>query len=221
MIPATAWDGDTREWTVLGRARDRQARLRNARIQACRRLKIEEDHHVVKMMTAAAMFEETRIKAAANWTGGFNLLAFLFAHPETDSIRTLDVRGEYFDIRSGSTWDLFFPGYYRSDHDGNFERQCGARPVGNGFANDWYFNPREFDTFRRRIETESAERWQYSGEADLVVATAYLPDAGDLSVDWESVKSAVDICSAKMRQVDAGSSAAWVRCPGACNRTAM
>lgn len=160
MIAATAWDGDTRGWTVLGRARDRQARLRNARIQARRRLKIEEDHHVVKMMTAAAMFETTRLHAAANWSGGFNLLAFLFAPPDSEAIRTLDTRGDYFDIRSGNTWDLFFPGYYQSDRSERFERECGGRRVGYDFASDWYFNPTEFDSFRQHIENESAGRWQ-------------------------------------------------------------
>jgi len=187
VIPATGWDGDARGWTVLDRMQDRQARMLNARTQARRRL--ERDRDKVFLMTAALGMRQWRDSVAASWSGGFNLLAFVFAPPDTEPIRMLDSRGEYFDIRSGNTWDLFFPGYYRSDSGDSFERQSGGHPVGHGFARDWFFNPREFDNFRRYIETESAGRWQYSGESDLVVATAYLPEVGDVTVDWESVRS--------------------------------
>jgi len=172
---------------VVGRTRDRQARLLNARTQARRR--IERDRDKVALMSAALGRQQWRDSVAASWNGGFNLLAFLFAPPDAEPIRILDNRGDYFDIRSGNAWDLFFPGYYRSDRGDYFENQCGARSVGQGFASDWYFNPREFDAFRRHVEAKSTGRWKYSGESDLVVATAYLPEVGDLVVDWESVHS--------------------------------
>jgi len=64
------------------------------------------------------IFSDADIWLDTNVEGEFALLAFLFAHPDSHAIRLLDYRGDYFDVRSGNTWDLFFPGYYiqiRSD----------------------------------------------------------------------------------------------------------
>jgi hypothetical protein len=141
------------------------------------------------MMTAALMERQYRDELSSRWKGGFTVLAFLFSPPDARAIRALDERGEYFDIRSGDTWDLFFPGYYRSSRGTHFESQCGASPVGRGFARDWFFNPREFDRLRDHVERESGNRWQYSGETDLLLANAYVPDVGELTIDWESTVS--------------------------------
>jgi len=141
------------------------------------------------MMTAALMERQYRDELSARWRGGFTILAFLFSPPDAQAIRTLDDRGEYFDIRSGDTWDLFFPGYYRSSQSEYFESQCGASPVGRGFTRDWFFNAREFDRFRDHVERESDGRWRYSGETDLVLANTYVPDVGELTIDWQSTIS--------------------------------
>jgi hypothetical protein len=61
--------------------------------------------------------------------GGPTVLAFLFARPESDVIRSLEHSGDYFDIRTGSTWDLFFPGYFRSAEE-YLERLANSAPLG-------------------------------------------------------------------------------------------
>jgi len=135
------------------------------------------------------MEQQYRDQILSRWTGGFTVLAFLFAHPDSSAMRSLDSRGDYFDIRSGNTWDLFFPGYYKSDRDDYFESQFGALRAGQQFTRDWYFNPREFDDLRQHVEEKCQGQWRYSGEADLVLTNAYMPDQGELTIDWASTVS--------------------------------
>lgn len=132
---------------------------------------------------AQRMYEDS---LKARWSGGPTVLAFLFAPPDSSAIRMLDVRGDYFDIRTGDTWDLFFPGYYRSGEGPHFETQTGAHPVGRGYASDWYFNSREFDQLREHVEHSSGGRWKYSGGADLVLINAWLVEDGEPTIDWMS-----------------------------------
>jgi hypothetical protein len=101
----------------------------------------------------------------------------------------VDVRGNYFDERTGDTWDLFFPGYYRSDKGRQFERSTGALPVGSSYADNWYFNPVRFNEIREYIERSSERRWEYSGGTDLVLINGWLPEEGELTVDWASTIS--------------------------------
>lgn len=102
-------------------------------------------------------------------------------------MRMLDARGEYFDQRTGNTWDLFFPGYYKSD---NFkEVEVGARPAGHDFGASWYFNASEFNALRARVERASAGRWSYSGEVDLVLVNGLLVQDGKPVIDWASTIS--------------------------------
>ncbi len=113
-----------------------------------------------------------------------SVLAFLFAPPDSDAIQMLDARGEYFNIRTGDTWDLFFPGYYRSQRD-----IPGAQSVGYRFGRDLYFQPAGFDHLRRHIEYSSEDRWCYSGDTDLVLINVYFPKRGEATVDWPSIIS--------------------------------
>lgn len=109
--------------------------------------------------------------------------------PDESTIEMLNRRGDYFDIRSGDTWDLFFPGYYRSA-DRRLESQVsGARPVGDQYAGDWYFNAVDFDFLRQHVEDSTERRWQYSGGSDLVLVNAYVPESGDPTIDWVSTLS--------------------------------
>lgn len=190
MWPATAWDDSdwpdgikARGWTVMGRLRERQLAQLRAKADAMRR--IEETAGRVQMMTAASGLESWEDSLRAAWRGGPTVLAFLFAQPDSDAIRSLDTRGKYFNVRTGQTWDLFFPGYYRAHDNHDIERQV-AVPVGDGFASDWFFNEMDFDIFRRHIEKESGRRWLYSGETDLVLVNAMLLERGEPLVDWAS-----------------------------------
>lgn len=189
MWPATAWDDDdwevrARGWTVMGRLTDRQAatyREAQAVKRAHRQAEAARRRGEVRteLMRAVSAEDVARKAMLLRWTGGFHVVAMLFAHPDSDAIRTLDARGEYFNVRTGNTWDLFFPGYHQSD-DHRLERAAGSRPVGRGFASGWYFNARDFDVFRRHVESASGKRWRYSGGTDLVLVTALCPTAATL-----------------------------------------
>jgi hypothetical protein len=98
----------------------------------------------------------------------------------------LDVRGEYFNRRSGETWDLFFPGYYRSEGDPAVEREAGATRIAAGHTGDWFFSARDFDLMRAYVERSSGGRWSYSGGADLVLVNAWQPADADPVIDWAS-----------------------------------
>jgi hypothetical protein len=186
---ATAWDDadwegvQARGWTVMGRLRARQESLRNHAIQACRRVEERErkQDDPVPAATAGAQRDAVR----AEWHGGPTVVALLFAHPDSEAVRTLDARGEYFNCRTGETWDLFFPGYYKSAN-ADLEVQTGATRVGPGFASDWFFSAGDFNLFRADIQRLSEGRWTYSGGTDLVVINGWIPDVGEPVIDWPS-----------------------------------
>lgn len=140
-------------------------------------------------MTAAVMEQQYQDRLAASSKGNYTVLAFLFAMPDEPVMKALDERGEYFDIRTGDTWDLFFPGYFRSDQD-DFERRAGSQPIGSLFTEGWYFSPDSFDVLRCHVERETEGRWVYSGGADLLLINAYVPHQGDANIDWASIQSA-------------------------------
>jgi hypothetical protein len=193
MWPATAWDdadwdgNRARGWTVMRTLRERQqARIREA--DAARRRTAERETRSW-WMTPAAMQQEYEDKIKAGWRGGPTVIAFLFAHPDSDAMRMLDARGEYFDVRTGDTWDLFFPGYYRSTEGRAFEEQADAQPIGRGFGGDWYFNANGFNDLRRYIEQASERRWEYSGGTDLVLINGWLATRAEPTIDWASTIS--------------------------------
>lgn len=192
MWPATAWDdadwlgNRARGWTVMAKLRERQQR-EIEQAKAARR-RIDEHSDNIGLMTAVSKVQGYVDELRARWNGGPTVLAFLFAHPESDAMRMLDARGEYFDIRTGDTWDLFFPGYYRSKHKGS-ERKAAAQPLGRCFGSDWYFNASDFNALRDHIERSSERRWKYSGGADLVLVNGWLFGHGEPTVDWASTIS--------------------------------
>jgi hypothetical protein len=188
MWVATAWDDEhARGWTVMDRLRERQERLHNQAETARRRL--ANPHGIYDLVVVAPDVRAYEDRIRAQWRGGPTVLAFLFAHPDSDVIRSLDARGDYFDKRTGDTWDLFFPGYYRSQKGGDFEGQAGSHPVGRSFADDWYFNAGDFNTLREHVERSSHGRWRYSGGADLVLVNGWMPDTGEPIIDWHSTLS--------------------------------
>ena len=150
--------------------------------------RLDERMASLQLMSAAATLSTAADEAAARWTGGPTILALLFAHPDTEAIAALDARGEYFDHRTGDTWDLFFPGYYRAS-DPIPEPGYGAQPVGGEFLDNWYFHSRDFDLFRMEIERLSDGRWQYSGTTDLVLTSAWLASNSEPTVDWGTTVS--------------------------------
>jgi len=103
-------------------------------------------------------------------------------------MRELRARRAYYDIRTGDTWDLFFPGYYASSHE---EPTYDDHVVDQSGPDRWLFNPLGFDLLRSHIQAASDHRWEYSGDADLVVASYWLPEVGEPTFDWESVRSGV------------------------------
>lgn len=173
----------------MGRLRQRQAAMRHAGAELSRRARERDDHHTSQFMRAVSTRDRWQDALRAASRGGPTVLAFLFARPESDVIRSLDSSGDYFDIRTGSTWDLFFPGYFRSTNE-YFEQQAQSQPVrGDEFAADWHFSSRDFDVFCRDVERESGGRWSYSGDADLVLVNGWLEPRGQPTIDWESTMS--------------------------------
>jgi hypothetical protein len=182
---------DLEDQTVMGQLRERQHLLRKkADGKAAGELLAAGvlEARRAREATAAKVKQEYQDQARADRTG-FSVLAFLFAQPDSAAIQTLEARREYFDVRTGNTWDLFFPGYYRSLKDPDCEPARDARPVGRGFAGDWFFHPREFNALREHVERESKRRWEYSGETDLVLINCFLADEGDPTIDWTSTIS--------------------------------
>lgn len=190
MWPATTWDdrdwGGTaaRGWSVLGRVRAKQKRLRKKHNDAQRR-------QVARARAAGATAAKgspavNRDPELLAWTGCSTVIALLFAQPDEPTIQMVSRRLEYFDIRTGETWDLFFPGYYKSE-DSRLERGVGSQRTRLGRADGgWWFSPRDFDWLRQEVEEKSDGRWQYSGGSDLVLINAYLPLRGEPTVDWTS-----------------------------------
>jgi hypothetical protein len=140
------------------------------------------------MMVPSSIDGTYELALRARRQEGPTVLAFLFAQSSAEAIRMLDSDGSYFDHRSGESWDLYFPGYYRSD-DPERERSRGARPVGSGFAADWFFDARGFELLRDQVQSASEERWKYSGRTDLVLICAWLPKEGEPTIDWSSTIS--------------------------------
>lgn len=184
MYPAMAWDMEgARAWTVMGRLRERQERLRNDAIQARRRV---AERDTKSELHPAALAGAERDLAASQWHGEPVVIALLFAHRDSVAMRMLDARRAYFDQRSGDTWDLFFPGYYhRSPDKPLFE----DRIVGPPSPGAWAFNESGFDIIRSHVASESGDRWKYSGGADLVLIPGNLPEQGEPEVDWNSTLS--------------------------------
>lgn len=214
MSPATAWDDPDRDgnsargWTVMGTLREHQAfhrrqaaesqrHIRDPQLQRyrethpdlasrqCPRNPVEPEPFILPARTR----QDYETSLSARWPGGPTVLAFLFAQPDSDAIRMLDARGEYFDVRTGDTWDLFFPGYYRSASESQGQPPAAARPAGRDYAGGWCFSASDFNALRGHIEQASGGRWQYSGSSDLVLINAWLPDEGEPAIDWASTIS--------------------------------
>lgn len=141
------------------------------------------------MMTPTSWIADIADETAARWSGGANVLALLFAQPDSVAIRTLDSRREYFDYRTGDSWDLFFPGYYRSSKGAEFERRAGARPAGTSDLEEWFFSPRDFNAFRRDVSDRTNGLWHYSGGTDLVLVPGWLPADGEPLLYWDETLS--------------------------------
>jgi hypothetical protein len=143
----------------------------------------------LEMTRPVPEYEATAAEISERWSGGPTVLAFLFAQPDSEAIETLDSQGNYFDHRTGDTWDLFFPGYFRSSKDPAFEIRVGGQRVGKNHLDDWFFNARDFDNFRRTVQKYSGDRWRYSGGTDLVLVTGSMETTGDPTIGWETTVS--------------------------------
>ena len=95
-----------RSWSVLGRLQERQQGLRNRALQAQRRMR-ERESGKDQPPDAERGAERDRIDAA--WEMTPTVIALLFGFPDSVAIETLRARRAYFDLRTGDTWDLFFP----------------------------------------------------------------------------------------------------------------
>jgi hypothetical protein len=198
---ATGWDdanwdgGRARGWTVMGTMRERQQSALGESEEAieaaiARRAEMAKIYrHTSKIASPLRATAALKEEIPKRWNGGPNVLAFLFSFPDSSAMRMLDARGEYFNIRAGETWTLFFPGYYRGTRGSISELMTGASRVGREYARDWYFSASEFDALRKYVEDSSGRRWQYSGGTDLVLINGWLPVQGEPVIDWDSTIS--------------------------------
>lgn len=106
------------------------------------------------------------------------VVALVFAQPDSRVIDTATARKKYFDARSGESWDLYFCGYsrWRAMRDGRKLTEASGAPE---------FSPSAFDAMRRFVEEHS--EWRYSGDCDLVLVNAYLTHGEEPVVDWKSL----------------------------------
>jgi hypothetical protein len=182
MWAAMTWDGEgARAWSVMGRLRDRQDLARNHALQARRRLAEPETKGELHLSNAAGA-EQDSIRA--EWQGSPTLIALVFAPPDSAAMRALDARVDLLDQRTGDTWDLFFPGYYKIPPEIS---SYGDRPLMHPGASGWHFNGLGFEMIRRFIEEHSDGRWTYSGETDLVLIGGWMPEEGEITIDWASI----------------------------------
>src|SRR4051812_47145958 len=65
-------------------------------------------------------------------------VVLVFCHPQSPVARQLADRNEYFDLRTGADWDVFFPGYFRWGWVND--------PHAVELGNYWGFSPAAFDS---------------------------------------------------------------------------
>ena len=110
------------------------------------------------------------------------LVALLFAMPDSAVIRLAEQRTEYFDTRTGTSWDLYFAGYYRWEvpgYDVNGKMLAAEDDSPR-------FSAREFNAMRNRVS--GASGWTYSGKSDLVLVNAFVAGGHDPVIDWASTR---------------------------------
>ena len=130
----------------------------------------------------------SRHQISASWKGGPTVLAFLFAQPDSAAIQTLDARGEYFDVRTGETWDLFFPGYYRSQ-DGDARTPRTVSAGGCQLRRELVLQSEDFNRLRDHVRGNVwTDAGSYSGGADLVLINGMLVEKGEPVIDWVSTQ---------------------------------
>jgi hypothetical protein len=135
-----------------------------------KRLKIELDERRTLMKTgdqlsylrAGDLFERVALENKVK------LVGLLFMHPESELAKTdiLPRIGQYHES-AGEFTDFFFVGYGAYWPQNDYPDQREAVKLD---GTQWLFSDRAFNRFRREIEEKTS--WKYSGETDLILATA-------------------------------------------------
>jgi len=111
-----------------------------------------------------------------------SVVVLLFAHPSEPAVSREALKKDYFDARTGQSWDLFFPGYYRWGGDSYDEHGVDLSGAPDGPR----FSDRDFNILRSHVEDLSTGLWQYSGDVDLVLTNVYLARGEEPFIDWRS-----------------------------------
>lgn len=111
------------------------------------------------------------------------MVGFLFARPSSSLAKDEIVPNlDYFHGRSGDHFDFFGAGYALGpEPDRQHSRVIGSR------GDFWVFNLKEFDAFRREIESRTS--WAYSGGCDLLLSNAQF----DPSIERASIEFSTSI----------------------------
>ena len=91
-----------------------------------------------------------------------------------DALELLEHNGEVLNLRSGSRWDLFFPGYFQTSRTNESIFLPGCMPVGRGFLSNWYFNAKDFDRMCKQVETMSQGQFIYDGRPTIMGGSGHI-----------------------------------------------
>ena len=112
------------------------------------------------------------------------LVGILFAPSDSALARTEIVPSlNYFHHRSGNNIDFYCAGYRRYGYD----KRSDERKV-TDHEPPWYFSLLAFEGLRQEVERRS--RWEYSGEADLILLNGVFDAAsGEADLSWPTAVS--------------------------------
>lgn len=115
------------------------------------------------------------------------LVSIVFAHPAALVLTGLESNRAFWDEETGTSWDLFFAGYYSyGSHGDEYPIDLGPSRGGEG---RWTFSPRRFTRFADEVELATRRAhvdppWRFGGDADLLSLMVY---GG--APDWASLRA--------------------------------
>ncbi|MDE0271270.1 MAG: hypothetical protein OXP11_08710 [Gammaproteobacteria bacterium] len=126
-------------------------------------------------MLPATTYERILQHLDASHGPGVWLCALLFAPLGTEIGRSIMDRLDDWHHRSGENIDFFCVGY--TEHSDTEDAQPIGLLTDHGERRTFYYSASAFDDIRRDVSAKS--KWQYSGEADLILVNAVQLESGD------------------------------------------
>ncbi|EKE87643.1 hypothetical protein [Idiomarina xiamenensis] len=141
-------------------------------------------------MNTPTRYQTVRVEESRN----SKLVGILLAHPKSAISKSEIVSHlNYFHHRSGEAIDFFCVGYGSYWPENHYPDQDSTARI-DGV--DWFFSEKAFADVIHEIESES--KWQYSGEAELLIISARRQKDGNTSMDYSSAI----VCNLEAMQKD-------------------